>query len=340
LYKSFKVVDFDKNGTVDKAEFLAWIDEPNEGSFATQCFAMNDHDNSHTFDFFEFLGVIYNYCSLDREGLVKFAFSLVDKDNSGHLTMDELEVLVHMVYGVSLSKSDAGIYKSKNMTDVNNAMTVLHNLDTDKSGDISFREFVGCVRQHPMLLFPAFQVQTYLFCFIIYCRPRCALMSALARLCCAASTQLQEKVRRRAGGEVFWNETVKTRKHLSAHDAEIIDTLRHIERQDSCPEIQVKKEERKAHREKNDLQGPHQKKRKKKMDKAAKGAGKRSAAGSPIHPGMEGGGQSGGLNAKNVRRHKKKEERAEKERAKQEEAERWRQEEAAMSWNASHGASR
>ena len=76
------------------------------------------------------------------------------------------------------------------------------------------------------------------------------------------------------------------------------------------------------------------------MDKAAKGAGKRSAAGSPIHPGMEGGGQSGGLNAKNVRRHKKKEERAEKERAKQEEAERWRQEEAAMSWNASHGASR
>lgn len=159
LYKVFRICDFDKNNTVDKSEFLAWIDEPLESGFAHQCFSLNDHDKSHTMDFMEFLGVVYNYCSLSKEGLIKFAFALVDKDNSGHLTMDEIEELVHMVYGVHLSASDNGVYHSKNMTDVKNAMTVVRNLDKDKSGDISLHEFAKCAQLHPFLLFPAFQVR-------------------------------------------------------------------------------------------------------------------------------------------------------------------------------------
>ena len=160
LHRTFKECDYDNNGTVDKHEFLAWVDEPtdDESCFAARCFSLNDHDRSHTMDFMEFIGVVYNYCSLDHEKLCKFAFRLVDRDNSGHLTMDELEVLVHLVYGTHLSKSDTGIYNSKNMTNVKNALTVLKNLDRDKSGDISFMEFAQCSRAHPMLLFPAFQV--------------------------------------------------------------------------------------------------------------------------------------------------------------------------------------
>ena len=162
LHRKFIDCDYDKNGTVDRREFLAWVDEPSDnGSFASKCFSLNDHDKSATMDFMEFIGVVYNFCSMDQEKLCKFAFRLVDKDDSGHLEMHELEEIVHLVYGTHLSASENGVYKSRNMTNVRNAMTVLKNLDKDKSGDVSFGEFSQCVRSHPMLLFPAFQVPFY-----------------------------------------------------------------------------------------------------------------------------------------------------------------------------------
>lgn len=252
LHKVFKVVDFDHNGTVDKSEFLAWVDEPiDEGKLAAKCFSLHDHDLSATIEFVEFVGMVYNYCSLSKDGLVKFVFALVDHDRSGHLTITEIESLVNMVYGIHLSAADTGTYNAKNMTEVKNAMTVVKNLDKDHSGEISLLEFSKCAQLHPFLIFPAFRLQT--------------------------------NVRRRTGGQAFWNKAVNMRKRLE-DGTDLIDQLRRIENQNSCPDILEKKVQRKAYREKrraNGVVGPKETRMKEKMDRSkAQGAGARPAAAS------------------------------------------------------------
>ena len=75
--------------------------------------------------------------------------------------------------------------------------------------------------------------------------------------------QLQEKVRRRAGGEAFWDQTVSGRKHLSVEDVQLINELRHIERKNSCPDVLDWKAKRKQYRDKkraNGEVGPNEKK--------------------------------------------------------------------------------
>ena len=66
------------------------------------------------------------------------------------------------------------------------------------------------------------------------------------------------------------------RQGLNQHDVEIIDTLRHIERKDSCSEIYEKKAKRKEYRDRRRAQGyvgPKEKKAKKKMEKLSKRSG-------------------------------------------------------------------
>ena len=60
---------------------------------------MVDTDNSGTLDFFEFVASIWNYCTMDWETLVRYAFDLFDVDGSGQLETKEIERLVCYVAG-------------------------------------------------------------------------------------------------------------------------------------------------------------------------------------------------------------------------------------------------
>ena len=65
-------------------------------AFAQRAFAIMDVDKSgggkNALDFGEFLAGIYNYCTMQHDVLVKFAFDLFDHDGSGSIDTNEVSV--------------------------------------------------------------------------------------------------------------------------------------------------------------------------------------------------------------------------------------------------------
>ena len=113
-------------------------------------FAMIDDDVSYTLDFCEFVTNTWNYCTLNHDGLVMFSFSLYDNDYSGLLDGNELEDMIREVYGNKLS------------TDCARCVDIVKDMDKDQSGDVNIREFTDSVKKYPLLLFPAFNMQSRL----------------------------------------------------------------------------------------------------------------------------------------------------------------------------------
>ena len=72
---------------------------PSYSQFSVRAFSLIDTDNSGTLDFFEFVASIWNYCTMDWETLVRYAFDLFDVDGSGQLETKEIERLVCYVAG-------------------------------------------------------------------------------------------------------------------------------------------------------------------------------------------------------------------------------------------------
>eukprot|EP00948_MAST-09A_sp_MAST-9A-sp1_P000467 g467.t1 len=114
-------------------------------AFGQRIFMIMDASGDHRLDFAEFFTGMWNYCTLNREDLEKFAFDLFDSDGSGTVDKIEIRKLVYMACGKNVLDKDA--------------QKVMDTLDADGDGEVTFNEFKTMIKKTPSLLFPVFNLQ-------------------------------------------------------------------------------------------------------------------------------------------------------------------------------------
>ena len=62
-------------------------------------------DNSGLIDFREFVISSWNYCTLGSTTLAQFAFDLYDRDNSGQIDAEEVDLMLRDIYGSRYKKN-------------------------------------------------------------------------------------------------------------------------------------------------------------------------------------------------------------------------------------------
>lgn len=117
--------------------------------FAENCFvamdAQKDNDSYGQLDFSEFFIGMWNYCTLDKAALHRFAFDLFDFDGSAELGMTEVKALTMMIFG-----------KKNAAKQINNVMQVF---DTDNSGTITRKEWLDQCDKAESMMRPAFELR-------------------------------------------------------------------------------------------------------------------------------------------------------------------------------------
>jgi hypothetical protein len=66
LYKYFKTIDLTDSGTIEVAELEVYL-QTEQVPFTTRVLRMYDYDNSGQLDFQEFVFMLWNYCTLDKQ---------------------------------------------------------------------------------------------------------------------------------------------------------------------------------------------------------------------------------------------------------------------------------
>ena len=74
-------------------------------SYTKRIFTSFDCDGSSGIDFYEFVTNVWDYCTLTKDNVVYFAFSLYDKDESGFLEKGEIENMLKDIYGDKYKES-------------------------------------------------------------------------------------------------------------------------------------------------------------------------------------------------------------------------------------------
>ncbi|CAM9472967.1 unnamed protein product, partial [Discosporangium mesarthrocarpum] len=145
IHATLDSLDIDRSGTIDCAEFLAYIDVP-KSPFTDNIFNMIGVDPGGICSFNDVCHILMTYCVYSRDDILRFLFSRYDTDGSG--AIDEHEF-------VKLAK------------DVNNAAPMfpgnfakaLTEFDVNDDGLIDFDEFRGMDKAFPLVFFPAFRLQ-------------------------------------------------------------------------------------------------------------------------------------------------------------------------------------
>merc|ERR1711991_129040 len=149
FYKLYRKIDKDNGGYIDIQEFYRYFNL-NRSPFADRIFQVMDGDGSKELDFLEFVVSLWNFCSLNRGGLILFAFTLYDSDDSGELEMDELEKLLKDVYGVNGLKENPRV------------LSLVRQIDKSGDGSVQIHEFIYACKRYQLILKPAFSVQASL----------------------------------------------------------------------------------------------------------------------------------------------------------------------------------
>ncbi|GLT78160.1 hypothetical protein SLA2020_497060 [Shorea laevis] len=134
LKEMFKSMDTDNSGTVTLEELKAGF--PKLGtklseSEVRQLLEAADVDGNGTIDYIEFITATMHMNRMEREDHLFTAFQYFDKDNSGYITVDELEQAL----------------KRYNMGDEKTIKEIISEVDTDKDGRINYDEFVAMMRK-------------------------------------------------------------------------------------------------------------------------------------------------------------------------------------------------
>lgn len=143
-WTAFNDLNFDGTGLVTLERFHTFY-QLECTPFTEKVFSVMDIDHSGKINFNEYVISTWNYLSCDMDVLTAFAFSLFDIDDSKTLEPDEIQQMVSMVYGGTLTR-------------VANVLEKLDALRNEK-GLIERPEFIKFSRRYPLLLFPAFAMQ-------------------------------------------------------------------------------------------------------------------------------------------------------------------------------------
>lgn len=149
LHRIFTSMDRDGSGEINLQEFFSFMDLTRT-RFSEKAFSIMDTDGSGEVDFVEFVLAVWNYCSFSQTSLVRFAFDLYDLDGSGEIERAEAVRCIREIWGDAWERSA-------------NAQKILAKLtaimEASNTGRVNVRQFQDFALHHPLLLFPAFQLQ-------------------------------------------------------------------------------------------------------------------------------------------------------------------------------------
>lgn len=148
---AFNDMDLKGDGKINMAEFLVAINME-ETPLTKEVFLEIDRSDDNEINFREFVLNTWVYCVKGKTHIAEFAFDMFDTDNSQELDIDEIERLVHMIYG----------YKG----DLVHLKNLCTKFDKNKDGKVTKAEFIKGADNFPAILGPAFSVQTHLRNFI------------------------------------------------------------------------------------------------------------------------------------------------------------------------------
>ncbi|WZY85494.1 hypothetical protein YC2023_031878 [Brassica napus] len=134
LKEMFKALDTDKNGIVTLEELRTGLPKlGNKISEAEikQLMEAADMDGDGSIDYLEFISATMHMNRIEREDHLYTAFQYFDKDNSGYITMEELEQAM----------------KKYNMGDDKSIKEIIAEVDTDRDGKINYEEFVAMMKK-------------------------------------------------------------------------------------------------------------------------------------------------------------------------------------------------
>lgn len=149
--KLFEKIDEDHSGSINLDEFFGYF-RLDRNRFIERAFNVmdfdRDGDSRGELNYTEFFISLYNFCTLNRDTLVKFTFQVCDQDNSGSISREELFDMIELLHeGRGQAKTQAETSK------------ILDILDANKDGNVSLNEFIRCSRQIGSMMFPAFRLQ-------------------------------------------------------------------------------------------------------------------------------------------------------------------------------------
>mmetsp|Transcript_75497 Transcript_75497/g.151758 ORF Transcript_75497/g.151758 Transcript_75497/m.151758 type:complete len:282 (-) Transcript_75497:199-1044(-) len=158
FYKHFKAADHNHSNSLSKEDIWLYCDMEPTTFIATSFDALGGDDER--LRFLEAFCIVYNVATLDGEGLWRFIFKLMDADQSGWLSYQQLEGLVEFVYGKYVSKAEVRkSYKSTNQSEIKAAKKVMESFDSSRDNSVTLDEFLQNCRKHPKLLGPAVALQ-------------------------------------------------------------------------------------------------------------------------------------------------------------------------------------
>ncbi|CAH2072940.1 unnamed protein product [Thlaspi arvense] len=134
LKEMFKGMDTDSSGTITLEELRQGLAK--QGTRLSeyevqQLMEAADADGNGTIDYGEFIAATMHINRLDREEHLYSAFQHFDKDNSGYITMEELEQAL----------------REFGMNDGRDIKEIISEVDGDNDGRINYDEFVAMMRK-------------------------------------------------------------------------------------------------------------------------------------------------------------------------------------------------
>jgi calcium-dependent protein kinase len=133
LKTMFANMDTDGSGTITYEELksgLARLGSKLSEAEVKQLMEAADVDGNGTIDYIEFISATMNRHRIERDEHLFKAFRYFDKDNSGHITRDELETAM----------------KEYGMGDEATIKDIISEVDTDNDGRINYEEFCAMMR--------------------------------------------------------------------------------------------------------------------------------------------------------------------------------------------------
>ncbi|MBA0569354.1 hypothetical protein Golob_006790 [Gossypium lobatum] len=133
LKAMFKNIDTDESGSITYEELkegLARLGSKLTEAEVKQLMEAADVDGNGTIDYIEFISATMHRYRLERDEDLYKAFQYFDKDNSGFITMDELEAAM----------------KDYRMGDEVSIKQIISEVDTDNDGKINYDEFCAMMR--------------------------------------------------------------------------------------------------------------------------------------------------------------------------------------------------
>ncbi|KAI3692670.1 hypothetical protein L6452_32491 [Arctium lappa] len=134
LKEMFRGMDTDNSGTITLEELKHGLSKQGtklSESEVKQLIEAADADGNGTIDYDEFITATMHMNRIDREEHLYTAFQYFDKDNSGYITMEEMEQAIRE-YG---------------MNDGREIKEIVSEIDTDNDGRINYDEFVAMMRK-------------------------------------------------------------------------------------------------------------------------------------------------------------------------------------------------